>query len=450
MAPPIEPPPNYSSFRSWVAIAGAFLALYCTVGFFNAFGVYQEYYGTTLLKAYSNSDISWIGSVAIFLLYIGSPIAGILVDKIGPTKLLIIGSIGELVAIFLSSLCSQYYQLFLSQAVLFGASASLILTPCIAVVSRRMPHRRGLALGIAVGGSSIGGIIWPIMLQQLLYARGVSFGWVQRAVGFTMLPLFAVACLTVVDVEKGQHKPPPLESETSEGSITAGNSDETTPEEKPRAEHPIKVMFKNFTFVLLCLGLALTYLGLFTPFFYVSTYAVSKGASSSTAFYLISAINAASFFGRVVPGQLADRYGHFNICTLSVLTSGIIAFTWTAAYNLPGMIIWSIAYGFTSGAVISLQSACAGKISKPEQQGTALGLVLGTVSVTQVSSIASYRSSPANQGNRSLVGTPISGQILSRGGYLGLGIWTGVTLLTGGLVLVLARLKLDRKILAVY
>ncbi|KAI0538552.1 putative MFS monocarboxylate transporter [Xylaria digitata] len=432
MAPRVEPPPNYNSFQSWIAVAGAFLALYCTVGFFNAFGVYQEYYGTGLLKAYTDSDISWIGSVAIFLLYIGSPIAGILVDKIGPTKLLIIGSIGQLVAIFLSSLCSQYYQLFLSQAVLFGASTSFILTPCVAVVSRRMPHRRGLALGITIGGSSIGGIIWPIMLEQLLYARGVSFGWVQRAVGFTMLPLLIVACLTVVDVEKEQHKAAPSEPETSEGSITGGNNSEPSPEEKSKAKHPIVVMFKNFTFVLLCLGLALTYLGLFTPFFYISTYAVSKGTSSSTAFYLISAINAASFFGRVIPGHLADRYGHFNICTLSVLSSGIIAFTLTAAYSLPGMIIWSIAYGFTSGAVISLQSACAGKISKPEQQGTALGLVLGTVSVT------------------TLVGTPISGQILLRGGYVSLGIWTGVTLLTGGLVLVLARLKLDRKILAVY
>ncbi|KAI3339259.1 putative MFS monocarboxylate transporter [Ustulina deusta] len=432
MAPPAEPPPNYNSFRSWLAVAGASLGLFCTVGFFNAFGVYQEYYGTGLLKAYSASDISWIGSVAIFLLYIGSPITGILVDRLGPTNLLIIGSIGQLLAIFLSSLCSQYYQLFLTQAVLLGASTSLILTPCAAVVARRLPHRRGLALGITIGGSSIGGIIWPIMLQQLLYTRGVSFGWVQRAVGFTMLPLLAVACVTVVDAEKESNKPTPSESEASDGSVRGGNNNNPSPEEKPKTRHPIVAIFKNTAFVLLCLGLALTYLGLFTPFFYISIYAVSKGASSSTAFYLISAVNAASFFGRVVPGHLADRYGHFNICTLSVLTSGIIAFTWTAAYSLPGMILWGIAYGFTSGAIISLQSACASKLSKPEHQGTALGLLLGSVSVT------------------ALVGTPISGQILLRGGYLGLGIWTGVTLLAGGVVLVAARLKLDRKILVVY
>jgi MFS family permease len=265
---------------------------------------------------------------------------------------LITGGIGQLVAVFLSSLCSQYYQLFLSQAVLLGASMSLILTPCVAVVSRRIPHRRGLALGITIGGSSIGGVVWPVTLQQLLYTDGVSFGWVQRAVGFIMLPLLAAACLTVIDAENEIPKPTAADSErtsetASDGSVIGGSGSESSPGEK--ATHPMIVMFKNLTFVLLCLGLGFVYFGLFTPFFYISTYAVDKGTSSSTAFYLISAVNAASFFGRVIPGHIADQYGHFNMCTLSVLISGIIGFTWTAAYDLPGMIIWSIAYGFTSG-----------------------------------------------------------------------------------------------------
>ncbi|KAI1119722.1 putative MFS monocarboxylate transporter [Nemania abortiva] len=438
MAVPQAPPPGYNAVRSWLAVTGASFALFCTVGLLNAFGVYQEYYATGLLKQYNDSDISWIGSVAIFLLYIGSPICGILVDKFGPTKLLVVGSLGVLIAMFLSSLASQYYQLFLSQSVLLGASMSLLFTPSVAVVLRRMPHRRGLALGIAIGGSSIGGIIWPIFLQELLYTDGVSFGWTQRAVGFFMIPLLAIACLTVLEVQKTPPKPVVADSEKVSDVDTAApdnntNSDSTPlPSEEPAPRHPAILLFKNFTFVLLCLGLALTYLGLFTPFFYISSYAVDKGVPSSTAFYLISAINAASFFGRVGPGHLADAYGHFNICTVAVLISGVIGFTWTAAYNLTGMIIWSIAYGFTSGAVISLQSACAGKIAKREHQGTAAGLVTGSVAIT------------------ALVGTPISGQILLRGGYLGLGIWTGVTLLAGGVVLAAARLRIDRRIIAAH
>ncbi|KAI1432077.1 putative MFS monocarboxylate transporter [Xylaria sp. CBS 124048] len=433
MAPSVEPPSNYDSFRSWLAVVGASFSLFCTAGYLNAFGVYQEYYASGLLKSYSSSDISWIGSVAIFLLYVGSPVAGILVDKVGPTILLVIGSILMLLAVFLSSLCSEYYQLFLSQAVLLGLGSSLLFTPCVAVVSRRMPHRRGLALGIVVGGSSIGGVIWPIVLEQLLYNDGVSFGWVQRAVGFIMLPMLAITCMTVIDVEKTKPVTVPSQHEgASEQGDTGDPNGQSSSEEKPKPKHPIKSMITDLAFALLCLGLAASYLGLFTPFFYISPYAIDKGVSASTAFYLISGLNASSFLGRVIPGYLADKYGHFNMCALAVLFSGIIGFTWTAATSLPGMAIWSIAYGFTSGAIVSLQSACAGKLSKPELQGMGQGLVVGSVAVT------------------ALVGTPISGLIQSHGGYLGLGIWTGGTLLLGGVALVGARLRLDPRLLAAH
>jgi len=61
------------------------LALFCTVGFINAFGVFQQYYKANMLKDKSESDVSWLGSVCMFFLYLLAPVAGILVDRIGPT-----------------------------------------------------------------------------------------------------------------------------------------------------------------------------------------------------------------------------------------------------------------------------------------------------------------------------------------------------------------------------
>jgi MFS family permease len=63
---------------------GASLSLFCTVGFLNAFGVFQQHYKVSMLQDMSESDISWIGSVAIFLLYLFAPVTGILVDRFGP------------------------------------------------------------------------------------------------------------------------------------------------------------------------------------------------------------------------------------------------------------------------------------------------------------------------------------------------------------------------------
>lgn len=37
-----------------------------------------------MLQDKTESDISWLGSVSIFMLYILAPLTGVLVDKIGP------------------------------------------------------------------------------------------------------------------------------------------------------------------------------------------------------------------------------------------------------------------------------------------------------------------------------------------------------------------------------
>ncbi|EHA53212.1 hypothetical protein MGG_07802 [Pyricularia oryzae 70-15] len=418
--------------RGWLALAGAAVALFCTVGFLNAFGVFQEYYSTFLDR--SPSDISWIGSLSIFLLYSISPFGGLLVDRVGPTLPLCAGSAGLVLALFMTSLCTQYWQLMLAQSLLLGASASLVFCPPLGVVLRHMPHRRGLAMGLTIGGSSIGGIVWPIMLQRLLNNNVLGFGWTMRAVAFTMMPLLAFACLAVREPPRKPASAPPAASAAVEadGRVpVSDNSDAAEP--VPEKEVPSRTAFlRQLTYILLCSGLALAYLGLFTPLFYVSKYAIAQGQSTSTAFYLLSAVNASSFLGRVLPGYIADKFGHFNLLVLSTLLSGVVGFTWTQASSLPGLIMWALAYGFTSGAVMSLQNACASKMAPPQAQGLAVGVLMGVLSIS------------------ALIGTPISGQILTRSGYVALSAWTGATLVAGGGVIGVARLLKYPKLMTAF
>ncbi|KAB5581139.1 putative MFS monocarboxylate transporter [Coniochaeta sp. 2T2.1] len=417
--------------RAGLAVVGATLAFFCTVGFLNAFGVFQQYYKTNMLKDKSDSDISWIGSVCIFFLYALAPLAGILVDRVGPTWLLVGGSLGQLVSIFLTSLCTQYYQLFLAQAVLLGISTAFITWPPIGVISRALPNHRGLALGIVVGGSSLGGVIWPIMLERLLNHSDVGFGWTIRIVAFTMLPLLAIACVTIV--EPPRPKPQARPSDSSDITIAedSPNSslDDGAPAQEKKPDSDIWALLKNKVFIFLSAGLAIAYIGLFIPFFYISSYATEKGVSPETSFYLISALNGASLLGRVLPGHLADLWGHYNIIVLAMFASTIVAFSWTAAKSLAGIAVVAIVYGFTSGAILSLQGACVGKIASRQMQGTAMGLLMGCLAVT------------------TLIGSPVGGAILTRYGYLPLSMFTGASLAVGTILVVVSRMILDRRVL---
>lgn len=259
------------------------------------------------------------------------------------------GSLGVLISVFMTSLCTSFYQFFLSQALLLGISMSFVTWPPVAVVSRHLPRHRGLALGLVISGSSLGGLVWPIVLQQLLYHTGLGFSWTMRIFGFIMLPLLAVACLIVVEAPQERPQPPdPAEH---------GEAHEALEEKPPRSKKTDFSIVKKPEFAFLCAGLAIGYLGLFAPFFYVSSYAVAKGLSPSMSFYLISILNAASLFGRVLPGVLADRWGHFNFMVIALGASAIVGFCWTAATSLPGLVVWSLTYGFTSGVSMTQKAS---------------------------------------------------------------------------------------------
>ena len=49
--------------RAYLALLGSTLVLLCTFGLSNSYGVFLQHYKQHQLKNYTNSDISWIGSL---------------------------------------------------------------------------------------------------------------------------------------------------------------------------------------------------------------------------------------------------------------------------------------------------------------------------------------------------------------------------------------------------
>ncbi|CZT16620.1 related to monocarboxylate transporter [Ramularia collo-cygni] len=405
------------SLRSALALAGSFLGYFCTVGFVNAYGVFQQYYTAHYLPTYSNFQISWIGSFQAFMVFACAPLAGVLSDRYGPTIPILIGSICQIVAVFMTSLCHEYYQLFLAQAVLLGAGMSLIAIATTTMVPLYFARNRAFAQGVSVSGSSLGGVLWPIALDRMLNKDGISFGWTMRIVGFIMTPLLA---LTIVFVRR-----PRVTVTTTD--ITLAESGDVR--QQPKAKKKDLSSLKQPTFILLCCGLAVTYLGFFAPIFYVSIYATHLGFSENFAFYTVSILNAGSLFGRILPGPLADKYGQFNALMISAVISGLVVFCWTEATSKAGLIIWTFAYGFTSGAILSLQLACATVFVSPDCAGAAVGLALGSVSLT------------------GLFGTPIAGQLVGKG-YVALSCFAAATLMVGGFLIGAARFMRNRGLFA--
>jgi MFS family permease len=337
------------SVRSVLVLIASSIAVFCSVGFLNAFGTFQAYYKLQYLPHLSNFQISWIGSFSVFMAFSCAPFSGFLSDKFGPSVPIGIAAICQLVAIFTISLCREYYQFFLAQGMLLGFGFSLISIPATSVSPLYFQRNRGLAQGVIISGSSLGGVIWPIVLDQLLKRDEISFGWSMRIVGFIQMPLLALVFV-------GVRRPRTVNPQKEESS-------ERTTEMKSRPKSKELSSLRHPSFILLCGGLAVFYFGFFTPLFYVTTYAISLGTSESLSTYLIAILNAASFFGRILPGYVADRVGHFNIMVYAMLGSGIVSFCWTAVNSVAGLIVWSLAYGFVSGVSLLLHEVIASTLT---------------------------------------------------------------------------------------
>jgi predicted MFS family arabinose efflux permease len=257
----------------------------------------------------------------------------------------------------MTSLCKAYYQFFLTEDFLLGVGIAFLFCPAMASVPLHFKANHSPGLGIFVSGSSLGGVIWPIALKRLL--AEMSFGWTVRIAGFMMLVLTALACLTI--------RPP----------VNFTRSSSPQPQ---RRSMEISV-FRNPTLMLMSVSLSFIYLGLFSPFFYVTPYTVSLGLNANMAFYMICILNAASLFGRILIGILADWYGLLNMFNFATASSFTIVFCWTKAISITGIVVFSLAYGFFSGAVVSLMGACAIQSVEPAQYGAAIGFAMSILSI---------------------------------------------------------------------
>jgi MFS family permease len=158
-------------------------------GIIISFGVFQPYYVSTLHR--TPSDIAWIGSIAVFLLFFMGIISGRLTDAGHFRITTTIGAFLVVLGTFMTSLGHTYWQIIIAQGVCTGLGNGLLLTPMMTLITTYFSRRLALAMGIAACGSVTGGLVYPSMARTLL--PSIGFGWTMRAIGFVQLGTFAVA-----------------------------------------------------------------------------------------------------------------------------------------------------------------------------------------------------------------------------------------------------------------
>ncbi|KAJ5719062.1 hypothetical protein N7493_007517 [Penicillium malachiteum] len=395
---PVEKPQDELTFdqglTGWLQVLGSFFLFFNSWGVINTWGAYQTYYESNLLSGTSSSTIAWIGSLQSFLLMLIGVVTGPLFDAGYFRHMIVFANLMLPFGLMMTSLATNYWQLILAQGVCVGLAAGCLFVPSVAILPQYFRQKRGLANGLAASGSSIGGVIYPIMFDQL--QKKVGFAWATRAIGFLCFAtiLISVATMRIRIPPKDKRKLYQLSA------------------------------FKEPAYCIFIAAMFMGFLGFYNFLFYIQSYAIDTGiVDANLGFYLLSMLNAASTFGRIGPNFIADHTGPLNMLTPAVTVTSILAFVWIRVHTVPGIIILSVFYGFFSGGFVSMPPVVMAYMTPDVRDlGTRLGQVFAVTSIGL------------------LIGTPIGGAILSStGSYLGVQLFTACCLIASAVLFASVR-----------
>lgn len=183
-------PPD-GGFTAWSQVVSSHLISAMTWGYAGSFGVFQLHYEQTLHLP--SSQISWIGSVQVFLTFGLCAISGRLSDAGYSRPVLITGCVLIVLGTFMTSLARTYWQIFLAQGICTGIGLGIAFMPAVSVCSSYFKKNRSFALTLGTIGTSIGGTVFPATIQ---YATPhIGFPWAVRCAAFIAMVFSITACV---------------------------------------------------------------------------------------------------------------------------------------------------------------------------------------------------------------------------------------------------------------
>ncbi|KAK3813460.1 MAG: major facilitator superfamily domain-containing protein [Linnemannia gamsii] len=398
----------------WVVVGACFLNNFSMLGIMFSWGIFQQLYKDEVFPG-QTSAVSWIGTLAFGCMYIVGGICSLFAAKIGYRKMIFMGSFLVAGGCIGASFATEVWHLYLTQGVLYGLGAAMA-NPCVlAAPSQWFVVRRGMASGIGISGSGVGGLVFSVLIEKL--NASIGHRWCLRVIGIVVWCSMVTCALLIRQFS-------------------------------PNGTQAVNVSMKEVdtmrkpAFLILVSGVLLTSFGYFSPLNLLPSYAVDHGLTRAQGAMLNSFLNGASFFGRFAGGIFGDRFGLVNLTVFCVGASALTTLAiWMFATTLPVLLVYVILYGLMGGGFISLLAPVLA-----EQFGTSsltilVGITFGV------------------NGLGSLLGTPIATAILtslqgdvvdgvaanSDKGYRGAIGFIGGVMLVGTLVFFLLKIKVGGK-----
>lgn len=347
-------------FYGWVVVGGAFLVLFLAYGTQYAFGVFFS----ALLEEFgwSRAGLSGVFSLYAFLYCVFGLVAGQLTDRWGPRVVIALGGVFLGLGLAGMSQVRDLWHPYLLYGVVAALGMSTAYVPCNATVVKWFVRQRGLAVGVASSGGSLGTFALPPLAHLLVSTLGWRWAYVVFGAGI-LVSLNLVAMVMKRDPELLGLLP-----DGGAWNPSAARAD-------VEVQWPLRRAIRTTALWMLFGVFAATWVPVFIPLVHAVPFARDLGISPLLASTVVSALGIAAFFGRLVMGGVSDLIGRRPALAISIVLQGLAFGGFTAVGGLASLYLAALAFGFSYGAVSTLFPAIVGDFFGRAEAGHLVGFL---------------------------------------------------------------------------
>jgi len=312
---------------------------------------------------WKRTDTSTIFTIAVAVFALTFIVAGRLQDKFGPFWISLTGGLLVSLGFFLCAYTSSLNYLFICFGVIGGLGNGFGYSTPIPVMSKWFPDKRGLAVGLAVGGYGAGSAIFgPLSASYLI----PHFGWrtTFQILGAIFLVMTIFGAFLLKNPPAGYR---PAGWTPAPSSKSAATTYDFAPGETLRTP---TFYFMWIAYALGCTA-GLMVISQLVPF------AKSVGIPSTMLASLglvVGAVGNAS--GRILSGWMSDHLGRINVLRLMIGISMIsMPILYAVGGNVVGLFVMLFIVYWCYGTQLSVNGAAAADFWGTKNAGINYGML---------------------------------------------------------------------------
>jgi MFS family permease len=353
IGPSLEP--AAPTARAWLVLAALFLTLFFIFGSgYNTAGVFF----TPLVRSFgwSRARLSSLQTVLALAGGISAPLIGWILDRVEARIVIAAGASSAAAGFVVASLAHSYSTMAAAYLLLgLGIGASTLL-PCSMVIANWFGARRGLAMGLAMAGTSLGGMVMTLISDRTIRLMGWRSGYLLLAA-----PVLLVVIPSVVRLVRTRPEKDLRAAAAAPAALLPG------------MEMSAALASRSFwmlSVATLCFAAAVSGTNLHcVPALIGSGYDPARAAM---AFSVVLALGAV---GKLTMGWIADRIGSRAALSAALLGMAAGITLLMSARNAIGLSGFIAMYGLSFGAPLALLPLVAAETMGLRRFGSLYGLI---------------------------------------------------------------------------